>query len=62
MLQNDISQKRIMLNTLMARDKNTAFEIEEALRTKRILNSQLSDTPSISKNRSDVKAIEKPWK
>jgi outer membrane protein TolC len=29
MLQNDISQKRIMLNTLMARDKNTAFEIEE---------------------------------
>src|SRR3970040_3007994 len=29
MLQNDISQKRIMLNTLMARDKNTLFEIDE---------------------------------
>ena len=28
MLENDISQKRIVLNTLMARDKNTFFEID----------------------------------
>jgi outer membrane protein TolC len=58
MLQNDISQKRIMLNTLMARDKNTAFEIDEAYELKDF-NLVLSDTTSLSKNRSDVQAIEK---
>jgi outer membrane protein TolC len=58
MLQNDISQKRIMLNTLMARDKNTAFEIDEAYEIKNF-NLAISDTTSLSKNRSDVKAIEK---
>jgi outer membrane protein TolC len=58
MLQNDIPQKRIMLNTLMARDKNTAFEIEESFELKDF-NSAISDTTSLSKNRSDVKAIEK---
>ncbi len=58
MLQNDISQKRIMLNTLMARDKNTAFEIDETYEIKDF-NSAVSDTTSLSKNRSDVKAIEK---
>ncbi|MDP1813255.1 MAG: TolC family protein [Leadbetterella sp.] len=57
MLQNDISQKRIMLNTLMARDKNTAFEIDEAYKIKDF-NLAISDTTSLSKNRSDVKAIE----
>jgi outer membrane protein TolC len=57
MLQNDISQKRIMLNTLMARDKNTAFEIDEAYEIKDF-NLAISDTTSLSKNRSDVKAIE----
>ena len=58
MLKNDISQKKIMLNTLMARDKNTAFEIEETYEIKDF-NSVISDTTSLSKNRSDVKAIEK---
>lgn len=58
MLQNDISQKRIMLNTLMARDKNTPFEIDENYEIKDF-SSTLSDTASLSKNRSDVKAIEK---
>ena len=58
MLKNDISQKRIMLNTLMARDKNTAFEIEETYEIKDF-NSVISDTTSLSKNRSDVQAIEK---
>lgn len=58
MLKNDISQKRIMLNTLMARDKNTAFEIEETYEIKDF-NLAISDTTSLSKNRSDVKAIEK---
>lgn len=56
MLQNDISQKKIMLNTLMSRDKNTAFEIEETIELKEY-NSQLTDTVSILKNRSDINAI-----
>ncbi|OGS75570.1 MAG: heavy metal resistance protein CzcC [Flavobacteria bacterium RIFCSPLOWO2_12_FULL_31_7] len=58
MLQNDISLKRIMLNTLMARDKNTKFEIDETYEIKDF-NSVISDTTSLSKNRSDVQAIEK---
>ena len=58
MLQNDISQKRIMLNTLMARDKNTVFEIEESYELKDF-NSAIADTTSLSKNRSDLKAIDK---
>ena len=58
MLQNDISQKRIMLNTLMARDKNTAFAIDENYKLIDF-NTLISDTTSLSKNRSDVKAIEK---
>lgn len=58
MLQNDISQKRIMLNTLMAREKNTPFEIDETYEIKDF-NLAISDTTSLSKNRSDVKAIEK---
>ncbi|OYX82403.1 MAG: heavy metal resistance protein CzcC [Flavobacteriales bacterium 32-34-25] len=58
MLKNSIAQKKIILNTLMARDKNTAFEIEETYEIKDF-NSVISDTTSLSKNRSDVKAIEK---
>lgn len=58
MLQNNISQKRIMLNTLMARDKNTVFEIDENY-TLVDFNTIILDTTSLSKNRSDVKAIEK---
>lgn len=58
MLQNDISQKRIMLNTLMARDKNTPFTIDENY-TLVDFKTIISDTTSLSKNRSDVKAIEK---
>jgi outer membrane protein TolC len=58
MLQNDIAQKRILLNTLMAREKNTAFEIDPSY----ILNDfkeMKSDETSLAKNRSDVQAIEK---
>lgn len=58
MIQNDISQKRIMLNTLMARDKNTAFEIGTTFKFIDV-NGMPSDTASLSKNRSDVRAIEK---
>ena len=58
MLENDIFQKRIMLNTLMAREKNTAFEVNEIYELKDF-NSIVLDTILLSKNRSDVKAIEK---
>jgi outer membrane protein TolC len=58
MLRNEISQKRIMLNTLMARDKNTTFEIEETYELNDF-DAIVLDTISLSKNRSDVKAIEK---
>jgi outer membrane protein TolC len=58
MLQNDISQKRIMLNTLMARDKNTSFDIDITYKLNDF-NVMPSDTTSLSQNRSDVRAIEK---
>lgn len=56
-LQNKMLQKKIVLNTLMARDKNTVFEIEPDFTVKEF-NLVKSDTISLSENRSDVKAIE----
>lgn len=58
MLQNDIAQKRIMLNMLMARDKNTAFEIDKTYKLTDF-NLIKTDTTQLSQNRSDIKAIEK---
>ena len=58
MLQNDIAQKRIMLNTLMVRDKNNIFEVDTTYNLNE-LKYLLSDTASLSLNRSDVKAIDK---
>ncbi len=58
MLQNNISQKRIVLNTLMARDKNIFFEIDSNYTLKDFDVLKLDGT-SLIKNRSDVKAIEK---
>lgn len=58
MLQNNISQKRIMLNTLMARDKNTAFTIDTNFAVKD-LKLIVADSALLSQNRSDVKAIQK---
>lgn len=58
MMQNEICQKRVVLNTLMARDKNSAFEINSTFKFIDI-NEMKLDTASLSKSRSDVKAIEK---
>lgn len=58
MLQNNISQKRIMLNTLMAKDKNTAFTIDTNFAVKD-LKLIVADSALLSQNRSDVKAIQK---
>jgi outer membrane protein TolC len=57
MLQNDISQKRIMLNTLMARDSNISFEIDNTYEIKVFDLINLHKVSHIE-NRSDVKAIE----
>lgn len=58
MLENNISQKRIVLNTLMARDKNTAFDINPTY-TLNEFDLMETDSTSLSQNRSDVQAIEK---
>jgi outer membrane protein TolC len=58
MLQNEISQKKIALNTLMARDKSTVFDIESNFVLKEFTLMK-SDTVSLSEKRSDVRAIEK---
>lgn len=58
MLQNNIAQKRIVLNTLMARDKNTVFEIDPSY-TLNEFDLMESDSTSLSQNRSDVQAIER---
>lgn len=58
MLQNNIAQKRIVLNTLMARDKNSLFEIDSNY-TVKDFDVLISDTALLAQNRSDVKAIEK---
>ncbi len=58
MLQNDSNQKRILLNTLMARDKNTPFEFDMNYELKEYTGVQ-KDTVSLAQNRSDLKSIEK---
>lgn len=58
MLENDISQKRIVLNTLMARDKNTIFEIDSNYNWNDFKNFN-SNAATLSQNRSDIKSIEK---
>jgi outer membrane protein TolC len=58
MLENNIAQKRIMLNTLMARNKNRVFEIDPAY-TLNEFDLIESDSTSLSENRSDVQAIER---
>ena len=58
MMENNIAQKRIVLNTLMARDKNRVFEIDPAY-TLNEFDLIKSDSISLSENRSDVQAIER---
>lgn len=55
-LINDISQRNIMLNTLMNRDKTTVFSVDTTL----VLNnyeSVLIDTATLANSRSDIKSI-----
>jgi len=58
MLENDISQKIILLNTLMAQDKNAIFELDTTYNFTDF-SIEASDTTYLAKSRSDIKAIEK---
>jgi outer membrane protein TolC len=58
MLDNEIRQRRIILNTLMSRDKLQEFEIDTTYTTKDYSSTTFDSTIFISA-RSDIKAIEK---
>jgi cobalt-zinc-cadmium efflux system outer membrane protein len=55
-LNNDISQKNIMLNTLMNRDKQTAFMVDTNV-TLKDYETAATDTASLANARSDIKGI-----
>ena len=61
MLENGISQKMIVLNTLMAREKNLSFEIDSTY-TLVDFGFNIADTTDLAINRSDIKAIDKSMK
>ena len=58
MLENEMTQKRIVLNTLMNRDKNILFDIDTAYSV-RSYSTQEFDSTLFINSRSDIKAIER---
>jgi outer membrane protein TolC len=56
-LEEGIVQKRIVLNTLMNRDKSEVFEVDTNLFLKNY-NGPQTDSITIMNNRSDIRAIE----
>jgi len=57
-LENDIKQKQVALNTLMNRDKLTVFDIDTIYPVKDYAATQL-DSSAFINSRSDIKAVEK---
>ena len=57
-LENEITQRRIALNTLMSRDKLQVFDVDTAYTIKNYSSAAFDSTVFIN-SRSDVKAIEK---
>lgn len=55
-LNNEISQKNIMLNTLMNRDQQTVFTVDTNTVWKDY-ESAITDTAALATNRSDIKGI-----
>ncbi len=55
-LNNEISQKNIMLNTLMNRDKQAVFTVDTAIMLKTYENA-ITDTATLTNARSDIKGI-----
>ena len=58
MLDNEIKQRRIIINTLMSRDKLQDFDIDTTYTIKNYSSSTFDSTTFINA-RSDIKAIEK---
>lgn len=58
MLQNDLTQKRIVLNTLMNRDPNESFQIDTNYVFREYSTVSFDSTTFIN-SRSDIKAIER---
>jgi outer membrane protein TolC len=61
MLDNEISQKKIALNSLMARDISTSFEIDSTYLI-RDFYLEKADTALLARSRSDLRAIDKTMK
>lgn len=57
-MENEITQKRIALNTLMNRDKNIAFDLDSIYQIQNYSEIQF-DSSAFINSRSDIKAIEK---
>jgi cobalt-zinc-cadmium efflux system outer membrane protein len=55
-LNNEISQKNVMLNTLMNRDKQTVFTVDTSIVLKDY-ETGLTDTAALATSRSDIKGI-----
>jgi len=55
-LNNEISQKNIMLNTLMNRDKQADFTVDTIIVLKEYATA-ITDTAGLAGNRSDIKGI-----
>jgi outer membrane protein TolC len=55
-LQNEIVQQQVILNTLMNRDRQTAFNIDTSYRIK---DYSPADSSYFGQNRSDIRAIQK---
>ncbi|MDN3584982.1 TolC family protein [Mucilaginibacter flavus] len=55
-LNNEISQRNIMLNTLMNRDKQTVFMVDTIIILKDY-EGTLTDTATLSNQRSDIKGV-----
>ncbi len=58
MLDNELTQKRISLNTLMSRDKSIVFDIDTSY-TIKDYSSITFDSTAFINSRSDIKAIER---
>jgi outer membrane protein, heavy metal efflux system len=57
-LENEMTQKKIILNTLMNRDKATSFDVDTIFEIKKYDTISL-DSSSIASHRSDIRAVEK---
>jgi outer membrane protein TolC len=61
MYDREIADKRVGLNTLMNRDKNSSFEIDSTYRI-RDFSMILTDTSSVAHSRSDIRMIDQSVK